>query len=135
MKACTLWNRGTVQGTINNDPVRTQQHFAEEVNINNIMDRALSTGMAPINQQSPLFGDFSEITSYGEAVERILQANEDFMALPPKIRDRFQNSPEAFMSFISDASNRDEAIRLGLLEVPEQSTPKPAAGPAAQAST
>ena len=36
------------------------------------------------------------------------------MSLDAKVRQKFQNDPEAFLAFATDASNIDEMVKLGL---------------------
>lgn len=48
----------------------------------------------------------------------IRDTDDQFAAFPSEIRDRFNNDPQNFLKFISVDSNRDEAVRLGLIESP-----------------
>lgn len=54
----------------------------------------------------------------------LIAADDSFMELPADLRARFDHNPGKFVDFCSDAKNRDELIKLGLV-------PKPAdpAGP------
>jgi hypothetical protein len=38
------------------------------------------------------------------------------MALPADLRARFSNNPEELINFLDNPENKDEAIRLGLLD-------------------
>ena len=57
------------------------------------------------------------------------------MALPAKIRARFDHDPNALLQFLNDPINRDEAIEIGLIDgepvvapiVSAVETPKPEA--------
>ena len=44
----------------------------------------------------------------------IRAAEEAFNAMPAEVRDRFQNDPGRFLEFANDASNYDEAVKMGL---------------------
>ena len=44
----------------------------------------------------------------------IRAAEEAFNAMPAEGRDRFQNGPGRFLEFTNDASNYDEALKMGL---------------------
>ena len=44
---------------------------------------------------------------------------QKFTLNPAEVRARFGNDPAAFMSFVEDDANRDEARRLGLLRDPD----------------
>lgn len=101
------------------EPSRTKQSFAEEADINFLMDRFLRTGYFPTVEElggaQPMFGDFSEGVSYMEALERVRAAEDGFMQLDAKVRDRFRNDPAELLQFLSEPGNREEAVRLGLV--------------------
>lgn len=96
----------------------TQQNFREEVNINTIMKKARSTGMVPVSTVKAIYGDFTSAADFQSAQIKIAEASQAFDALPSHIRNRFDNDPAKLINFINSAENRDEAIRLGLLEKP-----------------
>ena len=48
----------------------------------------------------------------------VIEAQENFSELPAHIRKRFGNDPEQFLDFVTDENNKDEAIRLGMLDTP-----------------
>lgn len=101
------------------EPSLTQQHFAEECDINEILRRSAVSGQLPINSKVPMYGDFTRIPkSLGDAFALIKQANDLFAALPWNVRERFGNNPERMIQFLNDPANRDEAIRLGLVNAP-----------------
>lgn len=105
------------------DESLTQQHFAEEADVNNIMRRYAQTGyiVDPLNPGTakPMFGDFSVDFDYQEAQNMLISANNQFMALPADLRKRFGNNPGELLAFLADSNNKDEAIRLGLIDPPE----------------
>jgi len=97
---------------------KTQQHFANEVNINQIMKKAMQTGVMPQISQSPLYGDFSTITNYQDALNMVRDAEDQFMMLPAIVRDRFANNPQQLLNFVGNPENREEAVKLGLIPAP-----------------
>jgi len=138
MKFNTAYDRKFVIGTINKEPSLTQQQFADEVNINNIIARYQTTGVLP-KGGTPVFGDFSNIQDFQSAQDAIATAKQAFEALPPYLRRRFNNDPAQLLSFIEDDDNRYEAEKLGLVpkkevkptetpvtKAPEQPAEKPA---------
>lgn len=105
----------------------TKQSFKEETDINRIMERyrmgkPLVDPGAP-TRGAPSFGDFGTEFDFHEAQNRVRQAHESFDALPSSLRSRFSNDPGRLLSFLEDPSNRDEAIRLGLVESKPVATP------------
>lgn len=111
-------------------PSLTKQSFADEVNINNIIERARQ-GQDVSNmfrERIAQFGDFTEIPSYQESMNFIRAADEAFMSLDARVRERFNNDPNRLFEFLEDSNNYDEAVKLGLVEAkalpvePESST-------------
>lgn len=102
----------------------TRQEFKEECDINRIMARYGGEVPLPV-AGDPLYGDFSELGDYQAARDVLLRAREQFELLPSKVRDRFRNDPEAFLAFVGDQENADEARKLGLLK-PVEPPPPPA---------
>lgn len=100
------------------EPTLTQQHHENETNINTIMAKALKSGIMPVGKDMNLlkFGDFETGFDYQESMNKIIAANESFEALPSQIRNRFRNDPALFLDFVSDESNRQEAVSLGLIQ-------------------
>ena len=115
------------------DPSLAQQHMKDECDINVIVERFGVTGELPTAPVSPQFGDFSGISDYHTAINAVRASEEAFMALPAKIRARFDHDPNALLQFLNDPINRDEAIEIGLIDgepvvapiVSAVETPKP----------
>lgn len=97
------------------EPTLTQQHFAEEADINTIVRRFKITGELPSAQTVPTFADFEEAVDYHQALNQLRHAEEAFMALPAEVRRRFENDPGRLVAFVSDEANRAEAEGLGLV--------------------
>lgn len=115
------------------EPTRTQQQFKEECDINNIAKNFGMTGRLPENVRMPSFGDFCDVVDYQTALNAARRAAQSFMEMPAEVRLRFENNPQKFLEFCSDDSNRDEAVKLGLVAAPPVSAaePPPADKPAA----
>ena len=59
----------------------------------------------------------------------IRAAEEAFNAMPAEVRDRFQNDPGRFLEFANDASNYEEALKMGLaIKRPEKAAVGPENG-------
>lgn len=100
------------------DPSLAQQQFKDDVDINVLLERFKVTGVMPQNIVLPQYGDYTGIADYRTAAEVLRKADNAFMDLPAHIRARFSNDPQRFLEFIADDKNRDEAIRLGLVNKP-----------------
>lgn len=105
--------------TVDKTPSLTKQSFKDSTDINQIMARAKATGLLGtpnLQPREPMFGDFTDGSSYHEQCNKIHDAQDAFMALDPKIRQAFKNDPVKLLDFISKKENRDEAIKLGLIQ-------------------
>lgn len=100
----------------------TQQQFAEEVDINTIVKRFGITGQLPENLRMPVSGDFTDITDFQSAMNAVVAAKDEFMRLPGELRQRFNHDPAQLISFLEDDKNKDEAIKLGLVNKPPEKT-------------
>ena len=106
------------------EPTLTQQHFADECDFNNVLAKWQNSGLIThLNPSQPIYADVSEFTDYQSSLELIRSAQAAFDALPSSVRDRFDNDPQALFNFVHDPSNRDEAIKLGLVPSPDAFPP------------
>ena len=106
------------------DASLAQQHMKEECDINYILKQFNVTGQLPQSPLSPRYGDFTGIGDYHSALDRVIAADEEFMALPADLRARFGNDAAQLIEFLNDENNREEAIKLGLVERPQKPTPQ-----------
>ena len=114
------------------DKGMTQQSFAEEVDINTIVKRFGITGEMPLQYDTPKYGDFEGVFDFQSAMNAVRDAAERFMELPASVRAKFQNDPQQLVEFVADEKNREEAIRIGLIDAktPVASLAAPVAAPA-----
>lgn len=106
--------------TINTEPTKTQQQFAAECDVNNIMKKYLQTGeIHHINRKTGVYADLSMITDYQDMLDTVLHAQSAFKELPAEVRKEFDNNPQKLIDFLGDEKNREKAIKLGLINKPE----------------
>lgn len=100
------------------EPSMTLQSDKDACDINIIVGRAEATGFAAwTNSQAPQWGlDVSDVTDYKTARDFVMEAEAQFMQLPAKIRNRFDNDAGKFLAFIDDQSPEaiEEGRRLGI---------------------
>lgn len=80
-----------------------------------------------------VYGDFTSGLDFQMCMDRIVDAQQDFDRLPAQLRKRFNNSPADLLNFLCDPENRDEGIKLGLIN-PVALEPDPPAEPATEAT-
>ena len=99
----------------------TQQQFADECDVNNILAKYRATGLLThIKHHNGNFGDFSSGEDYQETLAKVMQAQQSFDSIPSEIRYRFNNDPKLLIDFLSKEENMEEAVKLGLRAYPEQ---------------
>lgn len=99
-------------------PIVVQQQFKEECDINTIVKRFGLTGELPENLNFPKSGDFTGVTDFHTAMNVVRRAEEEFMELPAELRSRFGNDPGTLLAFLEDPKNKEDAIKLGLVNKP-----------------
>lgn len=101
------------------DESRTKQCFKDECDINKIVARyKKQTGIDLAEQLADYtkgsYGDFSDVVDYHTALDRIMQAEANFEALPAVLRKQFNNDPGYFVDFMTNPENADEIVKMGL---------------------
>lgn len=103
----------------NSGPCYTQQSSKDECDINLIVERAKrGADISHLSSGAPMYGDFTNLPSYKESLLMVNMARDMFMALDAKVRERFMNDPGRLLDFLADDRNREEAVRLGLVNAP-----------------
>lgn len=101
----------------------TKQSFKDECDVNMIMKKFKKICGADYlsvfqSLQGGSFADFSNVKTLQEAMALMDDVCKVFEALPAKVRAFFENSPEAFASFVNDPSNDAKGVEIGLYEAP-----------------
>ncbi|QXP08049.1 MAG: internal scaffolding protein [Arizlama microvirus] len=132
MKFYTPYNakeRETVFATFNNEPDLAQQSDSRETDINFIVNTYAKTGQMPQRVEPAQYGDFSEITDFRDALERVNAAKEMFAGIPAKIRKEFDNDPGRFLAFANNPANAEKLVEYGLANKKQTESPAPATTP------
>lgn len=99
-------------------PSMTKQSFKDECDVNVIMRRYQQTGVLPLGDgRVPRYIDATS-ADYQEAMFLVADARSAFAELPSALRERFHNDPKRMLEFLEDPRNREEAIKLGLVNAP-----------------
>jgi len=118
---------------------KTQQHFAKDLDIKNIVAKYKRTGVLgnPLNtNRKPFYGDFTVIKDLQGALEVVQTAQDGWNRLPTDLKIRFNQNPQDLLDFVSNPANLEEGVKLGLIpeeklppkveKVEKEVTPKPA---------
>lgn len=102
----------------------TKQAFRDECDVNNILAKYQKTGIIPFTRQGGHYGDFTMVEDYQTSLNKVMAAQESFLALPSTLRARFNNDPAEFVRFVQDSRNEDEIVALGLATLREDAVSK-----------
>lgn len=113
---------------------KTQQQFVEEADINTIVNNFLKTGEMPDNVKLPQYIDYEGVFDFQTAMNTMLDAEQNFMQIPAKIRAQFENDPQQFLEFAANPENKGKLHEMGFLRE-DYKPPEPKAPPADSAGT
>ena len=117
IKIYSKYNPPPHPGESNDEPTLTQQHFQKECDVNEMLRKFGATGELP-TKEGAFYADATQISDYQSALETVLNIDNQFAQLPSTCRDRFGNSPEAFLDFIHQPGADQHFADLGLTVVP-----------------
>ena len=107
---------------------RVRQSDKDDCDMNKILDRYATTGLAPINQRTPVFADVSMLSDFKEALDKVKALEGRLKELPAPARELLREDPERFREIISDELTKDSLIELGVIEPePEEKKEEPQA--------
>lgn len=104
----------------NSGEIITQRSDAIDTDINLIVERYTKTGMMPAVQLEAMYGDFSKVGSYKDALELMNAAREEFHTIPAEVRKQFGNDPQAFLNFATDEKNLPKLREMGIAPPPRK---------------
>jgi len=112
------------QGISEFDESKTIQSQKDEGDINAIVARFIKTGTLPVRPMPLTFADLSEVPSFQEAQNIIIEAERAFMTLPAGARSMFDNNAAEFVEFAMDPANVEKMREWGLaIPAPKVETP------------
>lgn len=84
------------------DPAKckTEQAHKQECDINYILKRYRKTGMLPVANRAPQFGDAITMNSFNAAMNTVAEGKSAFEALPAAVRRKFKNNPKYWLESI-----------------------------------
>lgn len=90
---------------------RTQQHFTDAVDVNNIVAHFMATGIDPHAERlkNQRFG-FASGQDFSQAMQNIAEINSAFALQPSEIRAEFGNDPSRWLDEITPKTPIDEPV-------------------------
>lgn len=106
------------------EPSRTRQEFADECDINTIMAQYERSGaISHVNKATPMYLDTTGYPDLQASMDLFREASLAFAALPAVVRREFDNDPQKFVDFASEAENLPRMREWGL--APPEVVPEP----------
>lgn len=102
----------------------TVQSHAEDADINVMLKRFGVLGRMPESVRVPEYGDFTQVGDFRSALHAVMDAQDEFMKLPPRLRAELNNDPQEFLKFVQDPANLDRMREMGLAVKQEKSDGK-----------
>lgn len=97
------------------EPSLTRQEFAEECDINTIMERYEKTGaISHVNRAEPVYLDTTLYPGLQASMDAFREAGVAFNALPAVVRREFDNDPQKFVEFAVNPENLGRMREWGL---------------------
>jgi len=108
------------------DPSMTRQEFADECDINVIMERYEKTGViSHVQKAAPMYLDYTAVPdNLADAMAMLNDADTAFMSLPAKVRREFDNDPLKFVDFAQKPENLDQMRQWELAPPAPKPEPK-----------
>ncbi len=114
--------------TVTNIGGRTKQSFTFDADPNTLMRQFTKTGDTDILKRTTAIamqGDFSAVPDFFTALLQVQQVQEDFLALPSKARNHFDNDASLMIDALADPSRAQELVDLGLVDGTSTTKPPP----------
>lgn len=94
----------------------TEQGHKKECDVNEIIKKYDRTGLiSHISRIEAKFGDLTG-ADFKTMQDKVANAMSMFEELPAHIKNRFEQSPAKLLEFMEHKENREEAIKLGLID-------------------
>lgn len=102
--------------------VMTKQSDAAASDVNAIIERWISHGVAPMVGGNATYGDFTGHGDYHSALNKVKEAERQFSELPAAVRAHVDNDPGKFLEMVFDPTRSGELEELGMVpeRVPEE---------------
>jgi len=106
-------------------PSLTQQHFKESTSIDHLMQLYTRSGQSPFRsaeQSGARYGDFSDLPSYQNVLDRVRLAQSEFDSLDAKTRLQYNNSVELYINSLTDQSQKDGGAQRDAPATPDENS-------------
>lgn len=122
MKFQTRFDVIVYDGTFNDKPSMTQQHFKDDCDINVLYKRFVkANGIDPlavgphyeIDLKAPVY-DVSDVNGLQGMFDKADEATEVFMQLPPEVREKFENNPARLRDAIESYKEPKDLEKYGI---------------------
>ncbi len=108
------FERTRLQTAVGSDS-KTKQSFKDDCDINVMIKRHRKTGIwENVAPRAPTYGDFSHAQDLHAAMDRVMTADAEFMALPSEVRNLCDNDPERLLRALASPEETAALFDAGL---------------------
>lgn len=100
-----------------NDPGLTEQNHIDECDLTTIVNRYARAGQ-PILIPQKEFTDLTNLPDYQDSLNAVFLVDKLFSSLPIAVKQAYNQEPSLFMKALTDPSQKDKLIALGVFEAP-----------------
>ena len=107
------------------EPTLTQQHFKDEVDVTNIVNRyALTRDPTILQRTQEIYGDATSI-SFTEAMHTVKQAESEFHELPDEVKAQYNYEPSEWLQDVVNPQIQESEpiVELSLIHISEPTRP------------
>lgn len=116
----TRFDRNETVGVKFPIPSLTQQSEKDSTDINFIVKQYCECGVCPsCNVHHPLSEDMLAMSTqtFQEVMQQQAQLTTAFNELPANVRKKFDYNPLKMLEFVENPNNKEECVKLGLLDI------------------
>lgn len=95
--------------------VLVKQSMAMESDVNQIVARHVAHSVPFPEGTRARYGDFTGLSDFHDALNRVQAAEREFEALPAAVRELCGNDPGEFLRLVFDPAGRADLVELGLV--------------------
>lgn len=97
-------------------PSMTKQADKDRCCVNKIVAGAIKNGVIThVKSATGKYGDFTSASSFTDALNVVVRAQQSFDELPADFRKKMDNDPAVFLEFVADPANKEELYKLGII--------------------
>lgn len=101
------------------DDGMTEQKHKDDTDINVLLSRFDRRHALEFRSDNVGHFGFADAVTFQDAMYIVAKGNSMFEEMPSHLRQKFENNPAKFLSFVQNPENAEKMVKLGLARTPE----------------